>query len=533
MRKILIYITIALTIGSVLFCFFSTQKLKTQLEEPQYSSIQDKEGKVVISSNLDRLNENEIPKFISTYYKQEMDSLVEEQLLSEHPFQKVLYRLFLERNLTEDERLTIVMNLMYFDNGLVGLQHAADYYFNKKINKLSTLEQIFLIYKNENKNTQDIKKDLAVFIGKLEETRIIDSEEIPALMNQVDHLVEALKNSNTFAQSYIQLVTKELVAELDMTEADLFRKGYTIQTNLDSKIQTDLIQVFSKSELFPEHTNTFIEAGMAIIDYQSGGITGIVGGRNYHTSTFNRAIDTTRQPASTFKPLFVYGPAIDVGWKPNDKLNDSPIVLGNFTPKNYDYKYRGEVTLSESITMSYNVSTAWLLNAIGLETGLEYVDKFDLFHLKPEEGFKLAMGYTDIGTSPLALSKAYSVFPNEGVFKDTSAIKKVVSSSGKVVYATHSEDTKIYEKHTGKTMTSLLKEVVEIGTGKEAQVNGKQIAGKTGTTSYDGWFVGYDDRYVGTVWLGPDEVIPENRMNIDGGGYPATIFQKVFSELND
>jgi penicillin-binding protein 2A len=346
-------------------------------------------------------------------------------------------------------------------------------------------------------------------------------------------MVETINNSNTIAQAYVQLVIKELVTELDLTEADLFRKGYTIQSNLDSKIQTDLIQVFSNNELFPEHTNTFIEAGMAIIDYQSGGITGIVGGRNYHTSTFNRAIDTTRQPASTFKPLFVYGPAIDLGWEADDKLNDSPMTLGDFTPKNYDYKYRGGVTLNESLTMSYNVPTAWLLNEIGLETGLEYIDKFDLFNLKPEEGFKLAMGYTDIGTSPLELSKAFSVFPNDGVFKEASTINTVITSYGKVVFEPSSKETKIYEKNTGKIMTSLLKEVVKVGTGKEAQVDGKKIAGKTGTTSYDGWFVGYDDRYVGAVWLGPDEVIPENRMNIDGSGYPATIFQMVFSELND
>lgn len=529
MRKKYIFIPILLIIIAI--PSISLLSVKKDLEETRYSSLLDIDGEEIVNAEFHKFSKGEIPDTLSKYYFINIDSHIDKLLFSDNFFKRTLYNLFLKERYTEKEKLLIIVNHLYFDNGISGLSNSAEYYFNKKVDQLTTLEQIFLLYKTKNKETMNIEEDILTFMDHLVQLGIIQSDEKFQAKKEFNHLVSTLANENTVAQSYTQLVIKELVKELNMTEEEIFRRGFEIQTTLDKNVQLNLYNVFHNNELFPVHNSTFIESGMAIMDYETGRVSGIMGGRNYVTNTYNHAIDTKRQPASTFKPLMVYGPAIELGWKPNDKLKDTPMALGMFTPRNYDYKYRGEVTLLESLSMSYNVPTAWLLSEIGLQTGLDYIDKFGLFTVNQEEGYKLALGYTSVGTSPLALTEAYSVFPNEGKLIKAKTVESIKDKSGKVIYETDTSEKTVFTAKTAKVVSSMLEEVISGGTGKEAQVPGQSIAGKTGTTSYDGWFVGFNDKYIGTVWIGPDEVIPENRMQIDGGGYPATIFREVFKEL--
>lgn len=531
MRKISIYVTISILIMAI--PVISLLYVKMELEDTSYSSLLDKNGEEVIPTKFHEFSKNELPTVLSTYYLRHIDAHLDEQFFYGHYFKRTLYHLFLKNHYTEEEKLLMVINHLYFDNGVSGVENAANYYFNKNINNLSTLEQIFLVYKTKNTNTKDMEKDLLAFMDQLVEEKVIQVQDKKEAIKQLPILLSSIKNSNTVAQSYTQLVIDELVKELNMTEEEIFRQGYVIETNLDPGVQLTLNQVFTNDGLFPVHEKAKIEAGMVVMEYQTAKITGVIGGRDYHRTTYNRAIDTTRQPASTFKPLMVYGPAIDLGWKETDKLKDTPRNYEMFTPRNYDYKYRGDVTLQESLSMSYNVSTAWLLSEIGLEQGLDYINQFDLFTVDKEEGYKLALGYTKVGTSPLALTKAYSVFPNNGDLIQASSLESIKGKNGRVIFERSLDEKNIFSPKTAKTVSTMLKDVVQNGTGKEAAIPGQTIAGKTGTTSYDGWFVGFNDKYVGTIWLGPDEVIPENRMQIDGGGYPATIFREVFQELKE
>jgi penicillin-binding protein 2A len=531
MRKYFILITLAIVVVLVFIIVHSTKKIQNELDTISYSSLLDMEGNEIVPVTDHVSDIKEIPSFMSSYSLQTSTTQIDKHILNDHPIKKLLFNSFLDSRYTEEEMLSVIVNQLYFDNGVMGLPNAASYYFSKKSTELTIAEQIFLIYKSNHDESKDISKDLLAFIDDQAKKGLIDSVEVSK--KEVERVLDEIKNPRTLAQSYVQLVIKEMVEKMDMPEQDLFRKGYHIQTNLKPEVQMSLSTTFSNDKLFPDLENIDIEAGMAIINYHTGKITGLIGGRDFQTSTYNRATDTTRQPASTLKPLLVYGPAVELGWKKDDLLKDTPMKIGDFIPRNYDGKYHGEVTLQESLTMSYNVPTTWLLNEIGLETGLDYINKLNLFTVDAVEGYKLALGYTDTGSSPLALAEAYSVFANKGKFIEASTIESIKTKNGKVIFEYAGEEKRIFEEKTADTITTMLEDVVKNGTGKEAYVKGQTIAGKTGTTSYDGWFVGFDDTYVGAIWLGPDEVIPENRMNIDGGGYPATLFQKVFSQLHE
>lgn len=529
-KKLILYISIAI-IPLIFFVFISTLSLKKQLDLPKTTVLLSNQTKTIVPANSTSIEKSELPLILKNYYEHSVDMMFFEYYFSKHKFQRILYLAFLDGNYTQEDKINILVNQGYFDNGLIGLGNAANYYFNKEIKQLTISEQIFLLYKQTHSETNQLREDLNVFLSYLLEEGIIVQKDKAEAEGQIETLTLHLDNSKTIAQSYIELVTTELVSELNMDEAEIFRKGFIIQTNLDYSVQSSIYDAFHNEELFPDHPNTKIEAGMAIIEYRTGKIVGVMGGRDYQTSTYNRATDTTRQPASTFKPLLVHAPAIDLGWKPESKLKDVPMKFGDFTPKNYDQKYHGEVTLQESLTMSYNVPTTWLLSQIGIENGINYLEKFNLFSINPEDGYQLALGYTSVGTSPLAMAESYSVFPNAGEYIEAKAVDAIKLHNGKVIYNNALESKVIFSSKTAEVVSNMLEDVIKNGTGKEAQIDGQVVAGKTGTTSYDGWFVGYNGKYSGAIWLGPDEVEPKNRMNIDGGGYPATIFHRVFSVI--
>nr|WP_246629147.1 penicillin-binding transpeptidase domain-containing protein [Mesobacillus maritimus] len=528
--KILSYILGLLLLSSLFFIGFLLSVNK-EMSEERHTTLYDQNGNELFSNNH-WISIGQLPSFIVEYLENEI--LVDrtaELLYPSQDIKKMLSKMLLKHSYTEEEIFEIYVNKLYFGNGLVGFENASQYYFERPSKDLNELEQIFLLFKSQVGESMSMQQDLEVFLAELmEKDYLLDYREFSTLNSEVPDLLEGLNRRNTNYQSYVQQVTKELISTFDITEGELYRRGFEVNTHLDRDIQNNIYETFQDRTSFLEHDQAFVEGGMAIVEHQTGKVIGLMGGREYYKSTFNRATETTRQPASTFKPLMVFGPALETGWKPDDLLKDVPMKFGDFKPRNYDYRYRGEVSIKDALVKSYNVPTTWLLYKIGLDKGLEYIDKFNLFQIDPKDGYGLALGFTSVGTSPLSIAQAYTVFPNEGKMQEIHTVESV-NFQGEVAYKTKGEEERIFSKQTAETVTSLLRSVVTDGTGKAAQIKGKQIAGKTGTTSYDGWFVGFDDRYIGAVWMGPDEVIPENRMNLDEDKYAPKLFKEVFKKV--
>ncbi|MBU0986372.1 MAG: penicillin-binding protein 1A [Proteobacteria bacterium] len=255
-----------------------------------------------------------------------------------------------------------------------------------------------------------------------------------------------------------------------------------------------------------------VQAALMCLETETGLVKVMVGGRDFHESQFNRAIQSRRQPGSAFKPI-IYAAAIDKGYTPATMIIDSPIVFEDterdFTwkPKNYAEKFFGATLLREALAKSRNVVTIKILKDIGVDYAIEYARKLGITS-NLNRDLSIALGSS--GVSLLELVTAYSVFANQGYLVEPCFITKIVDRDGNVIEELNPIGEKVIEKSTAYIVTSLLESVVKQGTGRRVRALNRPVAGKTGTTNnlYDAWFVGFTPRYVTGTWVGFDDESP-------------------------
>jgi penicillin-binding protein 2A len=296
-------------------------------------------------------------------------------------------------------------------------------------------------------------------------------------------------------------------------------------------------RTYQNDTLFPKGSDRLVQSGAVLVDPHTGGVRAIIGGRGEHTFRgYNRATQLKAQPGSSFKPIAVYTPALELGWKITDMLKDEPMTFGNYQPSNYNHQYAGEVPMYEAVMESKNVSAVWLLNEIGIGKGLDSVKRFGIPLSDGDRNLSVALGGLEIGTSPLKMAEAFSVFPNDGTRKKAHVIKKIVDADGNIIAQWKEKEQKVTTKNVAEKMTTMLLGVVEEGTGKGAQIPGREIAGKTGSTQVpiqgingvkDQWFVGYTPQLVGAVWVGYDQTDKDHYLTTTSSEGVAYVFRDM------
>jgi penicillin-binding protein 1A len=252
-----------------------------------------------------------------------------------------------------------------------------------------------------------------------------------------------------------------------------------------------------------------VQGAILCLEVGTGQVKVMVGGRDFKDSQFNRAIQSRRQPGSSFKPI-IYAAAIDKGYTPATVMIDSPIAFQDdegdsvWKPQNYDRKFSGQILLRNALEKSVNVVTVKILQDIGTDYAIGYAKKLGITSTL-EPNLSIALGSS--GVSLLELVRAYSVFDNAGVLIQPIFVTRITDQSGRVLEDTVPEKIQAIDKSTAFIMTSLLESVVKNGTGRKARELNRPAAGKTGTTNNlnDAWFVGYTPEYIAGVWVGFDE----------------------------
>jgi penicillin-binding protein 1A len=253
-----------------------------------------------------------------------------------------------------------------------------------------------------------------------------------------------------------------------------------------------------------------IEAAFLAIDPRTGETKAMIGGYDFARSHFNRAIQAKRQPGSAFKP-FIYATAFDMGLPPSAVVDDSPVTyhtvvsgrLTNWSPQNYDGRFRGEITLREALEDSINVATIKVLERVGVHRVIEMAHQMGIkSELRPE--YALALGVSEV--SLMEMVSAFGVLANRGVRCEPFFIRKVTDKEGKVLEEHFAEGQQVIREDVAYTTAEVMKGVVERGTAARARVLGRPLAGKTGTTqeSTDAWFIGFTPSLVAGLWVGYD-----------------------------
>jgi 1A family penicillin-binding protein len=256
-----------------------------------------------------------------------------------------------------------------------------------------------------------------------------------------------------------------------------------------------------------------LEAALVAIDPRTGDVLAMVGGASYARSTYNRAVRSRRQPGSAFKPI-VYAAALANGYSPVSVLTNLQHVSA---PGDPEWSPRGEaeqpdaLTLRAALVESNNPAAADLQQRVGSRAVLRLAKDAGLDGLPDVPSLALGTGVV----SPLDLTAAYTMFPGEGQVARPRAMLSVFDSGGRQVYDRPIEREQIVSPAVAFQMTSMLRDVIERGTGAPARALGVRgpVAGKTGTTDdyRDAWFVGYSSAVVVGVWVGFDQPAPIGR----------------------
>lgn len=251
------------------------------------------------------------------------------------------------------------------------------------------------------------------------------------------------------------------------------------------------------------------QSALLCIEAETGYVKVMVGGRDFQSSQFNRAVQSRRQPGSAFKPL-IYAAAIDKGYTPATIIIDSPIVYTDeqldfkWKPENYGRKFYGPTLLRTALSKSKNVITVKVVQDIGIDYVIDYARKLGIHSEMPRD---LSISLGSSGVSLLEIVNAYSVFTNQGYFVEPVFINRILDRDGKELEQARPQREKVIEQTTAYLLTNLLEEVVKSGTGRRVMALKRPVAGKTGTTNnlFDAWFVGYTPGYITGVWVGFDE----------------------------
>ncbi|MFF2446294.1 transglycosylase domain-containing protein [Neobacillus sp. NPDC058068] len=462
--------------------------------------------------------------------------------------EEVFLALAVEREYSKQEILQMYLNQIYFGNGAYGIKQAASKYFAKEVKDLSISESALLAglinapsalnpYENMEKATE--RRNLV--LARMQEQGYITNQQAETAKHEKVVLDD--KGGDPFRGKfpyYVDQVLDEAIKQYGFTQDELLTGGYQIYTELDPAMQTAMENTYQNDALFPQGKDRLVQSGGVLVDPKTGGIRALVGGRGDHTFRgYNRASQLEAQPGSSFKPLVVYTPALEEGWKITDMLKDEQMKFGTYEPSNYNHQYEGEVPMYEAVKESKNVSAVWLLNELGIEKGLDAVNRFGITLDKGDRNLAIALGGLHKGVSPIEMAEAFSVFPNNGVLINAHVIKKIVNVKGDVVAESKTKEERVTTKAVSDNMTTMLLGVVEQGTGKAAQIPGRETAGKTGSTQVpiqginglkDQWFVGYTPQLVGAIWVGYDKTDADHYITPTSGTGSAVIFSEVMKE---
>ncbi|MDR1776354.1 MAG: PBP1A family penicillin-binding protein [Desulfovibrio sp.] len=279
-----------------------------------------------------------------------------------------------------------------------------------------------------------------------------------------------------------------------------------------------------------------VQGALVSIEPDSGDVVALIGGYNFGDSHFNRATQSRRQPGSSFKPV-VYSTALDFGFTPSSTVLDAPFVYINpwtnqiWRPSNYEHNYKGEIPLHTALALSRNTCTVRVAQQVGIAN---VIQRAKVLGLEPQFPEELSVSLGAVAVSPLNLTQAYAAFANRGLGVRPRIVTSIRDAAGRELYRQDVEHWQAITPQNAYVMDMLLKNVVNAGTGVRARIEGRSIAGKTGTTNeeHDAWFMGFSPYLVTGVYVGFDQLQPLGRME-QGGRTAAPIFRYYRAQVED
>ena len=445
--------------------------------------------------------------------------------------QELLLAFWLETQFTKQDLLTLYLNRVYFGAGAYGVQAAAQTYFNRPVQSLTTGEAALLagLLKAPSRyaptrNPEAAHKRARLVLAAMRDAGHLSADQATSL---AQNPVTIIARSSDAAHYAVDWALDQLPDYVGRPRSDL-----DVITTLDADLQLAAEQAVTSIMKDQGPRRKASQAAMVVMT-PDGAIRALVGGVSYAKSPFNRAVRARRQPGSAFKPV-IYLAALENGLKPDDEFDDAPINIAGWEPSNYDDAYRGTVSAEQALAQSLNTVAVQVSEQTGREKVIDMARRLGISSpLRPHPS--LALGAFEV--SLLELTAAYAHFANGGRQSMVHIISTVVTGSGALLYERSAPLPlqPIAPTHIG-ALNDMLRHALQNGTGRQAAIKGMDLAGKTGTSQNwrDAWFVGYSGALVVGVWVGNDDNTAMNK--VTGGGLPAQIWRRFMQQqkqLND
>ncbi len=426
---------------------------------------------------------------------------------------EIILALAMETKFSKDQILELYLNKVYFGGGAYGVDAASRKFFDHGAENLSLAESAIIAglvkAPSHYSPTADAKAALGragVVVEVMQDAGMITAEQAASVKPA------EVKLASQPPQDSVRYFTDWALPQLDGLIEER-EKPIDVWTTLDLKMQRAATAAIIAN--VPKGSQ-----GALVSMDRDGAVKAMVGGTDYISSNYNRAVTAVRQPGSAWK-LFVYLAALENGFRPEDKVVDEPVTIDGWTPKNSGGTFAGEITLRTAFAYSKNTVAAKIGDEIGTSTIANMARRFGIttpINTQPS----MVLGTSD--TRVIDMTRAFAQVGAKGKSLTPYGISKVTTIDGDVIYkAKPAKTVQLTEEWVATGMTDLMQTAVNTGTGRGAQI-GRPVAGKTGTTSSnkDGWFLGFSSGLTTGVWMGRDDARAVG--GLQGGHAPASAF---------
>ncbi|MGE3693328.1 MAG: transglycosylase domain-containing protein [Novosphingobium sp.] len=419
----------------------------------------------------------------------------------------------LEWKFSKNQILELYLNKVYFGGGAYGVDSASRKFFGHPGTAISLPEA-------------------AIIAGLVKApSRFSPTADAKAAVDRAKTVLEVMQTNGTInaeQAASADLASVHLAAESSQNAVRYFTDWALPQLDLVVSDTTDPIEVWTTLDPAMQRAATAaikanVPAGAqgALVSMdRDGAVLAMVGGTDYVTSNYNRAVNSVRQPGSAWK-LFVYIAALEAGYKPGDKVVDEPVTIGDWSPRNSGGSYAGEIDVRTAFAYSKNTVAAKLGSEVGFGAVAGVARRFGI--TTPVNTLpSMVLGTSDVRL--IDMTRAFAAVSAKGNAIEPYGIAKVTTTDGRVLFTRPTPPQQLLvPPYVAAGITDLLQSAVATGTGKAAQI-GRPVAGKTGTTSSnkDGWFLGFSSGITTGVWMGRDDAKPV--AGLQGGHAPAKAF---------
>ena len=426
---------------------------------------------------------------------------------------EMVLALAMERKFSKRQILELYLNKVYFGGGAYGIDAASRKFFGHPATTIDLPEAAIIAGLVKAPSSYSPTADAEAAIGRAgvvldlmqDNGKISASQRAGVDLDDVKMAPEPPQNS-------VRYFTDWALPQLDLL-IDEPNEPLEVYTTIDLGMQR------AATAAVQANAPKGAQGAMVSLD-RDGAVRAMVGGLDYVSSNYNRAVTATRQPGSAWK-IFVYMAALEAGYTPDTGITDEPVTINGWSPRNSNGKFAGAIDIRTAFAYSINTVAAKLGVEVGFSTVADMARRFGIstpINTHPS----MVLGTSDVRL--IDMTRAFASIARKGIAVTPYGITKVTTADGRLLYE-HEDDTSrvLVAPWVAAGMTDLMQTAVSTGTGRAAQI-GRPVAGKTGTTSSnkDGWFLGFSSGITTGVWMGRDDARAVG--GLQGGRAPARAF---------